>query len=71
MTNRNELLKCISNSGITITAIAKKIGITRECLYRKIRNETEFKASEIVAMQEILRMSNQKRDEIFFGLNVE
>ncbi len=71
MTNSEELLKCISESGITITAIASKMGITRECLYRKLRNETEFKASEIVAMQDILRISSQKRDEIFFESNVE
>lgn len=61
----------ITDSGMTITAIAKKIGITREGFYKKLNNETEFKASEISALQKILRLSNRKRDEIFFAKEVE
>lgn len=61
----------IADSGITITAIAKKIGITREGFYKKLNNETEFKASEISALQKILNLSNQKRDQIFFAKEVE
>lgn len=61
----------ITDSGMTITAIAKKIGITREGFYKKLNNETEFKASEISALQKILRLTNKKRDEIFFAKEVE
>ena len=61
----------IADSGITITTIAKKIGITREGFYKKLNNETEFKASEISALQKILNLSNQKRDQIFFAKEVE
>lgn len=71
MTNTEVLSKEISNSGITITAIAKKLGITREGFYKKLNNETEFKASEISAMQRILNLSNKKRDDIFFAKEVE
>lgn len=71
MTDTDELMKYITDSGITITALATKIGITRESLYGKIRNNTEFKASEIVALQNVLHMSNKKRDEIFFKTKVE
>lgn len=71
MTDTIKLGVAISESGITITAIAKKIGITREGFYKKLNNETEFKASEISALQEILGLSNRKRDEIFFAKNVE
>lgn len=71
MTNTNELNKAISNSGITITAISGKIGITREGFYRKLNNETEFKASEISALQKILNLSNEERDNIFFAISVE
>ena len=60
------LSEVISDSGITITAIARKLGITREGFYKKLNNETEFKASEIVSMQNILGLSNKKRDAIFF-----
>lgn len=39
--------------------------------YKKLNNETEFKASEISAMQKILGLTNRKRDEIFFAQKVE
>lgn len=66
MTNSALLNEVISESGITITAIARKLGITREGLYKKMNNETEFKASEIALMQNILHLPNKKRDAIFF-----
>ena len=71
MTDSKMLSNEISNSGMTITAIAKKLGITREGFYKKLNNETEFKASEISALQKILRLTNKKRDEIFFAKEVE
>ena len=71
MTNTKLLSDEISKSGMTVTFIARKIGITREGFYKKLNNETEFKASEIAALQSILRLSNKKRDEIFFAKKVE
>lgn len=71
LTDSKKLSDEITDSGMTITAIAKKIGITREGFYKKLNNETEFKASEISALQKILRLSNKKRDEIFFAKEVE
>lgn len=71
MTNSVLLSHEISESGMTITFIARKIGITREGFYKKLNNETEFKASEIVILQSLLRLSNKKRDEIFFAKRVE
>lgn len=71
MTDSTLLNEEIVNSGITITAIARKLGITREGLYKKINNETEFKASEILSMQKILNLTNKKRDSIFFTNKVE
>ena len=67
MTNSKLLNEEISESGMTITFIARKIGITREAFYKKLNNETEFKASEIATLQIILRLSNKRRDEIFFA----
>ena len=71
MTDSTLLNEEIVDSGITITAIARKLGITREGLYKKINNETEFKASEILSMQKILNWTNKKRDSIFFANKVE
>lgn len=61
----------IMKSGLKITFIAKKLGLSREGFYKKLNNETEFKASEIACVQKILGLSNQKRDEIFFSEKVE
>ena len=71
MTNAELLEQEISNSGMKISAIADKLGISREGFYKKLRNETEFKASEIVLMQNILNLSNEIRDAIFFAKKVE
>lgn len=71
MTDTEKLNDAISKSGIQITAIANKLGISREGFYKKLNNETEFKASEISAMQRILGLTNRKRDEIFFAQKVE
>lgn len=71
MTDTEKLNSEIDDSGMTITAIAAKIGISREGFYKKLNNETEFKASEISALQKILNLSSERRDEIFFAEKVE
>ena len=65
--NSEILCQKISDSGMTITYIANKIGISREGLYNKLNNETEFKASEIAALKKLLRLSVKERDTIFFA----
>lgn len=47
------LSSVIAESGMSITFISKKMGITREGFYKKLNNETEFKASEILAIQKM------------------
>lgn len=71
MTDSKELSEVIEKSGLKIIHIASVLGLSREGLYKKINNQTEFKASEIVRLQEILNISNEKRDEIFFNSKVE
>ena len=71
LTDTSKLNEAITESGITITAIANKIGISREGFYKKLNNETEFKASEISTLQKILALTNERRDEIFFATKVE
>lgn len=71
LTDKEKLSEAIEDSGMTIKAIAKKLGIARESFYKKLNNETEFKASEISVLQKILDLSNEKRDEIFFAVKVE
>nr|DAD79352.1 MAG TPA: Protein of unknown function (DUF739) [Myoviridae sp. ctNQr16] len=67
MTDSEALNKVIENSGLKLTFIARALKLSREGFYKKINNQTEFKASEIVKMQEILNLSNEQRDKIFFA----
>ncbi len=66
MTNTNMLRKKISDCGITFTFLASKLGIARETLYLKLKNETEFKASEIVKVVDVLDLTDKEKNEIFF-----
>lgn len=67
MTNSNLLEKYIRESGIKRCVIAEKCGVTAHTLRNKIRNESEFTASEIVALAKILALTNKTRDEIFLA----
>lgn len=66
MTNSLELELQIKRIGISKKEIAKRLGITDMTLFNKIRNETEFKASEIAALTEILMLTEKQRNLIFF-----
>lgn len=68
MTNTSLLRKMIDNSGYKLRFIASKLGITYQGFLRKINNETEFKASEIQGLKELLNLTDKERDEIFFAL---
>ena len=57
----------ISDSGMTMVALAEKTGILRETLYNKIRGISEFKASEIAALTKALKLTSEQRDAIFFA----
>ena len=65
------LQKRIGDSGMTVTAIAKKTGILRETIYNRLKGIGEFKASEITSLTKVLGLSTKERDEIFFDENSE
>lgn len=67
MTNTELFRKKVEEKGITIKFLALKIGITRESLYNKLNNETEFKASEISRITDVLELTSKERDDIFFA----
>lgn len=63
--NKQLLKDSIKDSGMSVTAIAKKSGIVRETLYNKIESGN-FYASEIIALSRALRLTHEERDAIFF-----
>lgn len=70
MTNTNLLIQKINDSGYKRSYIAKAIGLKSAYgLSKKINNETEFKASEINALCEILKIdSAEEKEAIFFAV---
>lgn len=70
MTDTGLLRETIEKSGISVTFIAKSLGISRTGLYKKLNGKTEFKVSEISKMKDILNITPKERDAIFFSKNV-
>ena len=57
--------------GITAEVLADNIGISQQSLSYKINNKREFKATEIKKICDILSLSLQDRELIFFAGNVD
>ena len=71
MTDCARLKEKISNSGISITFLADKCKVSREYFYRKLNGKVEFKQSEILVIQDILRLTQAERNDIFFAKKVD
>ena len=57
----------ITDSGMTVKAVAEKSGILRETLYNRLKGVGEFTASEIVSLSNVLNLSQTERDDIFLN----
>ena len=66
MTNSVLLRKKIDESGYKLTFVAAKCGLTYQGFLKKLNNETEFKASEIQTLKELLNLTDQECQLIFF-----
>ena len=72
MTDTELLRKTIRDSGLKLEYIAQKLGLTRFGLQKKIENDTEFKASEIIDLCNVLNIADlEQRERIFFAQNVK
>ena len=67
MTDTEKLNNAIGTSGLKKTFIAKRLGLSLKGLQNKVENNSEFKASEIVILQELLNIDDETRDQIFLG----
>lgn len=68
MTNTAELEGAIAKAGIRKKTIAAALSITETALWSKINGRSEFKASEIKKIQDLLSLSDSFRDFIFFNV---
>ena len=68
MTNTKKLEERILRSGKKKVYLAKKLGVSTNGLRRYIKNESEFKASQIQILCEELNITDlREKEEIFFA----
>ena len=63
----NALISKVKESGMSMTYVAKRLEISRASLYKKLHGDVEFKISEIATLSNVLHMSSEDRDSIFFS----
>ena len=71
MTNTTLLRRKIDKSGYKLIFIAEKCGLTYQGFMKKVNNETEFKASEIQTLKELLNLTTEEVNAIFFAVHVD
>lgn len=72
MTDTSRLKEKIAERGLKQGFIAEKLGLTSYGFAKKLNNESEFKASEIKILCELLSITSLKeRESIFFADAVE
>ena len=72
MTNTTLLENLIKASGLKLSFIAEKLGITRQALYKKIRGLTQFVGPEIKIMCELLHLETWDQIQpVFFADDVD
>jgi len=64
MTNKDLLDEYIAKSGLKMSFIADKLGITIQSLGNKRNNVSSFKASEVYLLCDLLNITDDK-DKIF------
>lgn len=57
----------IALSKVPITAIAEKMGLSRQSLYLKMQGKRDFKISEVNKICKILRLTDEEKQLIFFA----
>ncbi|MBR2554753.1 MAG: helix-turn-helix transcriptional regulator [Aeriscardovia sp.] len=67
MTDLEKLKEAIKESGITMSALSRKSGISRATIYNRLAGIGEFTASEIVALAFVLHLDDARRDDIFLS----
>lgn len=71
VTDALELDYAIKKAGLDRPKVAEALGISVTALFNKIHNRTDFKASEIARLKQLLCLSNGQRDRIFFAGDVD
>ena len=66
MVDLEKLKKAIQKKGLSYSDVAKALGVTRSCISHKMSGVIDFKVSQVYLLAELLGLSEQERDEIFY-----
>lgn len=61
----------IDASGLKLTHIADQMGLSRQALYKKLNEYSPFTTKEAQALSDILDLSRNEREQIFFPSKVD
>ena len=67
MTDRNLLYYFVKRAGFKNKDIAEAIGITSAGYSLKISNKSDFRQSEIKTICDMLKLTVEERDRVFFA----
>lgn len=67
MTDKNLLYYFVKRAGFKNKDIAKAIGITSAGYTLKISNKSDFRQSEIKTISDLLSLTVEERDRVFFA----
>lgn len=68
MFNQNLLKAKLIENGISIIDICNELGICEATFYRKLSRGGDFSRFEIGKITNILKLSSDERDKIFFAI---
>ena len=71
MTDEKLLRAKIDEHGLKLRFVAAKCGLFYQGFLNKITNQSEFTVPEIQALRELLNLSRDEVDEIFFAIEVD
>ena len=70
MVNTELLNKRIDDSGLKISFIVDKMGISKNAFYKKKDNKIPFRVAEIYVVSDLLRLTDEEKQDIFFAKEV-
>lgn len=65
--NIDDLNAEIARKGLTKPQLAERLGVSKKCLYSRLKGETSFKQEEIQKIASILGLDEEKIMNIFFA----
>lgn len=67
MVNTELLNTKIDDSGLKTTFIVDKLGISRQAFDKKRKNVIPFRVAEIYVVSDLLRLTDDEKQDIFFA----